>query len=211
MVDLGSAIRNDNGTVTIPDKMLHFILNFNETCLSVDGTQERRGGQPEITLHDPRLPFNGKRANKDSLTVMLVCGSTATSEALPPDFQFQTKATTEERERLRNDVFKYCPQVYGQFGTESETLWDCLFGLNTKGVMDDCEFEQYIPNSILPLYPNMCNRPGKRLLLKCESGPGRLQIELLAKFVPLHTKHYSGNAGDGSNVWPIQKPIQEKS
>ena len=36
-------------------------------------------------------------------------------------------------------------------------------------------------NYILPLFPKNCNKPGHRLLLKCDSGPGRLQIELLAK------------------------------
>ena len=53
--------------------------------------------------------------------------------------------------------------------------------MNAKGGMDDCEFESYIINSILPLYPNTLDRPGKRLILKCDSGPGRLQIDLLAK------------------------------
>ncbi len=37
--------------------------------------------------------------------------------------------------------------------TDTETSWDCTFGLNTKGGMDDCEFEQYVMNSILPLLP----------------------------------------------------------
>ena len=51
-----------------------------------------------------------------------------------------------------------------------------------KGGMDNCEFEQYVMNSILPLYPKTRDRPGHQLLLKYDSGPGRLQIKLLAKF-----------------------------
>ena len=47
--------------------------------------------------------------------------------------------------------------------------------------MDDCEFEQYVMNSMLPLYPKTRDRPGHHLLLKCDRNPGRLQIELLAK------------------------------
>ncbi len=58
--------------------------------------------------------------------------------------------------------------------TDTETSWDCTFGLNTKGGMDDCEFEQYVMNSILPLYPKTRDRPGHQLLLKRDSGPGRL-------------------------------------
>jgi hypothetical protein len=47
--------------------------------------------------------------------------------------------------------------------------------------MDNSEFQQYVMNSILPLYPKTHDRPGHCLLLKCDSGPGRLQIELLAQ------------------------------
>ncbi len=71
--------------------------------------------------------------------------------------------------------------MIGRFGTKVERSWDPTFGLNTKRGMDNNEFEQYVLNSILPLYPHTCDRPGKRLLLKCNSGPRRLQIKLLAK------------------------------
>ena len=181
MVELGFATRGANGKVTISAEQLYFIINFDETCLFVDGSKGRRGGRPAITLHDLCLLYTGKRTNKDSLTVTLIMGSNAAGKALPPHFQYQMKATSEDRERVRADVFWYCPRVIGKFGTNAETSWDCTFGLNTKGGMDDCEFEQYVMNSILPLYPNTCDRPGYRLLLKCDSGPGRLQIELLAK------------------------------
>jgi hypothetical protein len=111
----------------------------------------------------------------------LVMGSNAAGKALPLHFQYQTKATTEVKERVRNELFRYCPRVVGRFGTDAETSWDCTFGLNTKGGVDDCEFKQYVMNSILPLYPKTCNRPGHWLFLKCDSSPGHLQIELLAK------------------------------
>jgi hypothetical protein len=181
LVDLGFAVRAADGKVTILDEQLRFIINFDETCLSLDGTEGRRGGRPEITLHDPRLPYNGKRSNKDSLTATLVCGSNAAGEALPPHFQFQTKATTEEGQRIRNEVFAHVVSVRGQFGHDEEKDFDVTFGLNTKGGMDDREFHLYVINSILPLYPNTRDKPGFRLLLKCDSGPGRLQIELLAE------------------------------
>ena len=175
LVELGFAFYNEDGECIIPDEMLPYIINFDETCLLADG------GRPEIVLHDPRLPMAGRTTNKDSLTATLITGSNAAGEALPPHFQFQTKATAEERERLRSDVFAFSLQTIGKFGTEHERGWDCTFGMNTKGGMDDCEFESYIINSILPLYPNTLDRPGKRLILKCDSGPGRLQIDLLAK------------------------------
>ena len=47
--------------------------------------------------------------------------------------------------------------------------------------MDDCEFEKYVIQLIKHLYPNTFDRPGMRLILKCDSGLWRLQLELLAK------------------------------
>ncbi len=100
--------------------MLPYILNFDETCLTADGSEGRRGGRPEMVLHDPRFPFAGKTTNKDSLTETMITGSNAAGEALPPHFQFQTKATAEERERLRSDVFAFSLRTIGKFGTEHE-------------------------------------------------------------------------------------------
>ena len=62
-----------------------------------------------------------------------MCGSNAAGEALPPHFQFQTKATTEEGQRIRNEVFAHVVSVRGQFGHDEEKDFDVTFGLNTKG------------------------------------------------------------------------------
>ncbi len=132
LVNLGFVTRDANGKVTIPKEQLRNIINFDETCLSLDGTEGRRGGCPKITLHDPRLPYNGKRSNKDSLTATLICGSNAAGEALPPHFQFQMKATTDEGHRLRNEVFKHACQTFGLFGKQAKEGYDPTFRLNAK-------------------------------------------------------------------------------
>jgi hypothetical protein len=133
LLDLGFAVMGNDGKVTIPNRQLHNIINSDETCMSIDGSEGRRGGHPEILLHDPRFPISRKSMNKDSLMATLICGSNAAGEALPPHFQFQTKAATDERERLQTEVFALSPQVIGQFGTANERQWDCTFAMNTKG------------------------------------------------------------------------------
>ena len=82
LVELGFATRDAIEKVTISPEQLYFIINFDETCLSVDGSKGRRG-RPNITLHDPCLLCTGKRTNKDSPTATLVIGSNAAGEALP--------------------------------------------------------------------------------------------------------------------------------
>ncbi len=60
-------------------------------------------------------------------------------------------------------------------------MWLCTIGLNEKGGMNDEEFDKYINNSIVLLYPDLEDMPGKQVLLKVDSGPGRNGRDLLNK------------------------------
>jgi hypothetical protein len=42
-------------------------------------------------------------------------------------------------------------------------------------------FDKYLENSIYPLWPDMQNVEGKRVLLKIDSGPGRAYLEMICK------------------------------
>ena len=44
MVELGFADRKDNGKVIIPPEQMKRVLNFDESCLSLDSGTGRRGG-----------------------------------------------------------------------------------------------------------------------------------------------------------------------
>ena len=47
--------------------------------------------------------------------------------------------------------------------------------------MDAVEFEKYLSNRILPLYPDAKDVPLKRVAIIVDSGPGRLNLQMLAK------------------------------
>ena len=47
--------------------------------------------------------------------------------------------------------------------------------------MNDEEFESYVETSIMPLYPYAKDEPGHRVLLGPDSGPGRMNVSLLAR------------------------------
>ena len=47
--------------------------------------------------------------------------------------------------------------------------------------MNDEEFDKYIDNSIVPLYPDLEDTPGKQVLLKMDSGLGCNGRDLLKK------------------------------
>ena len=49
-------------------------------------------------------------------TTTLITDSTALGEALPPHFQFSTKAQTAETDKLRTAFVAHMPNVVGNFG-----------------------------------------------------------------------------------------------
>ena len=98
--------------------------------------------------------------SKSSLSTTLICGSNAAGEALPPHIQFATKAQSKETMRLDIDTFDHIPDVRGRWGFLQEENKNVTFGMNEKGGMDEKEFEEYIMNSIVPLFPNARNWKG---------------------------------------------------
>jgi hypothetical protein len=161
LVELGFATRDqDTGNIVISDKQLGLILNFDETCLNLDGSSTTRGGRPEALIYDPRFPMVGKATCKCSLTSTLITGSTAAGEVLPPHIQYMTKAKSKETMRLDFDVLEHAQQVIGKFGGDEERAWPVSFGQNEKGGMDEVEFEKYLLNSIVPLFPHAKDKAG---------------------------------------------------
>jgi hypothetical protein len=55
--------------------------------------------------------------------------------------------------RLDIDTFDHILDVRGRWGFLQEENKNVTFGMNEKGGMDEKEFEEYIMNSILPLFP----------------------------------------------------------
>jgi hypothetical protein len=182
LVELGFAMRNpETGKVHIPDEQLGLIGIFDEMCLNLDGSSTNCGGRPEALLYDPRFPMVGKATCKSSLTSTLITGSTAAGEAFPPHLQLPTKAKIKEMMRLDYDIIEHALQVLGKFGCDDVCAWPVSFGQNEKGGMDEEKFAKYIFNSIVPLFPHAKDKPGHRVLLKVDSGPGRVNLSLLAK------------------------------
>jgi hypothetical protein len=149
LVELGTAsIDPSTNKPYIPKEQLSNICNFDETCLSLDGSNSNHGGRPEMVLYDPRFPLVGKPTSKSALTTTMITGSTAAGEALPPHLQFQTKAKKNDTMRLQYDVAEHMPIIWGKFGEEKICSWPVTFGQNEKGGMDDEEFKKYLMNSI---------------------------------------------------------------
>ena len=192
LVELGFATKSYDGSVEIPNNQLQRIINIDETCLTLDGGLGKCGGCPSVVYVGKNLPNVGKAFSKTSITVTMITGSTAAGEAIPPHFQFSTMATSENRMRLRSELLQFMPYIKGKFGCNSIREWPVTFGMNLKGGMDDAEYEKYLFSSIIPLFPDLKDQPGLRIMLKVDSGPGRLQPKLLSTLRLIGAYKYPG-------------------
>jgi hypothetical protein len=81
----------------------------------------------------------GRGVLKSSLTTTMITGSSALGEALPPHFQFQTLAKSEDTHKAQMEMGISFPPIWW-FGMPEMRLRKIVIGLNEKGGMDDDEF-----------------------------------------------------------------------
>ena len=71
-------------------------------------------------------------------------------------------------------------KMKGKFGCKEVRLWAATINLNKKSGMDDDKFYKLVKMNIVPLYPDMEDMPGKRIIGKVDNGSGRLAKRLLS-------------------------------
>ena len=187
LIELGFAREKEAGDVGVKGELVFFdgqlkrIINFDETDGSIDDTTGQRGGRPPMTFHAPDLAGGATAVNKSGYSSTIICGSNAAGEPLPPHFQLKTMAQTNEKQRMSVEWFASTKNIIAQFGHQSERELSCTFGMNEKAGMNATELDKYIENSILPLYPDIEDTPLKRVIMKADSGPGRMNVDMLAR------------------------------
>jgi hypothetical protein len=89
--------------------------------------------------------------------------------------------TAKECEKLWFEFLMHVCNTCGRIGCDEDRVWPCTIGLNEKGSINNEEFDKYIDNSIVPLYPDLEDMPGKQVFLKVDSSPGCNGRDLLNK------------------------------
>jgi len=171
---------NIPGEIFFYEGQLERIVNFDETRITLDQTDVQKGGRPSFVFYNPNMPRPGSSTNKSSLSLTLIVDGTAAGELIPPHFQLTTEGQNEELQVWNTSIIKYMHDVHGCFGFDDGKYHPCTFGMNERGGMNKDEFEEYVKNSLVTLYPDAADIPGKQVLLKADSGPGRKNTDLMA-------------------------------
>jgi hypothetical protein len=154
------------------------VINLDEMSLSLDSSSTRAGGRPASVPTAIGVHGDGDPAAKSGDKCTIIFGMNFASEAMPPFIQFPTKAKETSRYKLHSSLLASLRQVKGRFGYAGDRYFDTGIGMNPKGGMDKKSFYKYVTEFVCRLYPDAEDIPGKRVLIKIDSGPGRLHPEL---------------------------------
>jgi len=183
---LGFAQEKTTGDIEEPGMVVFFsgqtirIINMDETDGSLDNTNGQRGGWKPMVFYAPNVGGGGTQANKSSYSSTIICGLNAEGKALPVYFRLKTSAKTQEREKFNLKFMEHARDVNCQFGHSQVKPFPCSFCLNDKAGMNAAKLEQYFYKTMLPLYPDLEDVPRKRVIVKVDSGPGRMHLPMLA-------------------------------
>jgi hypothetical protein len=189
VVDMGFALDepeyNGEGLlvseVTFPEDQKRRIVNLDETRITADGADGTPGGRPPHTLTVRHIPSTGTGMHKSADGGTLIAGSNAAGEVLPPHLQYSTKAKSTERMAIDTRWIDGMPYGRGQFGHKEVKDHPPTFGMNEKGGMNSQELWNYFVQNVFPLFPDAADVAGKRVLIKIDGGPGRLDSHLLVQ------------------------------
>ena len=168
------------GEPDVSPSQLRRIVNLDETNISLDGSDGKSGGRPSVIFSSSNHANPGKAVSKAGQGVTMIGGSNAAGEPFPPHFQFPSEAQSEETKRVHSVLVQDMLDVFVQFGHREKIQLSAMVGMNPKGGMDNVEFHKYLLTLVPRLYPDAADVAGKRVMIKCDSGPGRDSLELLA-------------------------------
>jgi hypothetical protein len=157
------------------------IINLDETNIELDGSGKNSGGRPSIQFYHRKFGKPGKGVSKAGAGVTMIGGGSAAGDPTPPHFQYKSMAKTEETKRFSDNILKDFKQTIGKFGHSEPQRFDPTIGANERGGMDATEFSKYLLGLVNTLYPDVSDVPRRRVIVKCDSGPGRENLEMLAQ------------------------------
>ena len=158
-------------------------MNFDEMGFSYDGCKNGLRGRKAMYHTNKHLPQPGQATNKSAQKNSLICGMNFAFKALPPGIILQSSAVAP---RIRVQLLKHMKHVRGQFGHSSVEdpndvkTFPVFISWSKDSSVTDQIFIQYILHLKTFCYPDAKDVPGYRVLMKADSGPGRMNKEFLA-------------------------------
>ena len=158
-------------------------MNFDEMGFSYDGCKNGMRGRKAMYHNNKHLPQPGQASNKSAQKNSIIAGMTYAFEVIPPGIILQSSAAAPH---IRTQLLRYMKHVRGQFGHPSVEdpndvkTFPVFISWSKDSSVTDAIFIEYILHIKTFCYPDAKDEPGYRVLMKADSGPGRMNKEFLA-------------------------------
>lgn len=153
-----------------PNQMARIII-YDEMPFHLDGVDQERGGRPGQVHTNPDLPEAGEPGQNSGTTMTVMIGGNMADEAFPLYFMIPSKA---KNPKVLLEHLRTLPQVRAQYGYPVPKYFDTGWTFNKKGGMNSEAFRKWYCEELKSYYPDAADVPGKRVMDKSDSGPGRL-------------------------------------
>jgi hypothetical protein len=171
--------RQEKGYVVFYPKQERRFCNFDEMKFTLDGKDEKAGGRPAVSHTTSTVPEAGK-ASVTSDNVCTITMGIIGNEPMPFLVIFPSKAKEDNYKIKIKRIASFKP-IVAQYGYESPQTWDCTFAVSPKGSMNGPILTEWVNEHVIECWPDLCDLPGYRVLLKADSGPGRTAADFLAR------------------------------
>jgi hypothetical protein len=172
--------RDEKGHIVFFEGQERRFCNLDEMPFALDGAEATAGGRPAVTPSIDIVAEAGQTSDKTSQKCTVVFGIIG-DEPIPPLLIFPSGAKTAERMKIDSKKLLSFQQVHAQYGFDSKMYHDVTVAMSGKGGMNAVIFENWITEHVMPLWPDLEDVPGKRVMLKTDMGPGRSQTGFLSR------------------------------
>jgi hypothetical protein len=147
------------------------ILQADEYAIIINGADERAGGRPSRAPTAEALPDSGEPFQKASDKCSVLQMVNFANEAFPPLIIYPSSAKTTVKVNAKR--IQGSQQVKGQYGLDRPHYFDPFIAMTDSGGMKGDLFKMYFTEALMYYYPDAADTPGKRVLVKTDSGPGK--------------------------------------
>ena len=164
--------KREHGEIVFHDGQRARILQADEFSFTLNGSDEVAGGRPSPHFTFDSVPEAGQPTQKSNQKCTVLQTINFADEALPPFIIFPTSSKKEEA-KINAKTLKHFKQVKGRYGLKEYNCYDSYVALSKNGSMTNQLWSSFVIEFIMDLYPDAADKPGKRVIIKADNGPGK--------------------------------------
>ena len=184
LVDLGFGRHStpeefpEHGHVVLFEGAASRLGHFDEMNFSFNGSKNKKGGREAGLPSNPDLPDQGVQEEKSSVKCTLLCGATYADEAYPLYIVLSGKKSATKR--LKRILIDQMAQHEGKWGCSESKRFPVSIAVSEEGSVDKRLFHNYCEETLGQCYPRSADNVDDRCMMKCDSGPGRMDKDNLS-------------------------------